>query len=371
MKNADNSRVFGLDLMRTIAILTVVYAHGHSLIAHKYPDLNRLNIDGVTIFFVLSGYLIGRILIRDSQTNGCNFKTLTNFWTRRWLRTLPAYFVVLTILIFLTRALEQTWPAKTLFYFIFSQNIAWSHPPFFGEAWSLAVEEWFYLIVPLFLFCIVRATNTSVKRAILAVAFLIIVSSTTFRIFRITMADIQTVTQWDSTLRKVVMARLDSLMFGVIGAYFSIFAESKWKKWKKCVFIVGIFLLLVDQILQTNDFWRVYITLTITPLAALCLLPFLSSWRDCPHPSLNIITFISLISYSLYLVHLSLIKNVFLKSYVENVPVFLSNTVIIYILYWTVSIALAYLIWSYIEKPFLMLRERNFRIKLLQVKFGK
>ena len=313
MTNPISNRIFGLDLMRAIAILTVVYAHGHSLIAHKYPELNRINIEGVTIFFVLSGYLIGRILIRDSQMNGCNTKTLLNFWKRRWLRTLPAYFLVLTSLILLTRALEQIWPAEAYLYFIFSQNIASSHPAFFGEAWSLAVEEWFYLTVPLILFFIVRSTNTSIKRATLTVILLVILGSTAVRIFRISMLDVQSIVEWDSTLRKVVITRLDSLMFGVIGAYLSIFAELKWKKWKKPTFLVGVFLLLIDQALQSNPFWRGYITLTLTPFAALCLLPFLSSWKTCPHPWFRIIPFISLISYSLYLVHLSLVKNIFLN----------------------------------------------------------
>ena len=56
-------------------------------------------------------------------------------------------------------------------------------------------------------------------------------------------------------------------------------------------------------------------------------------------------------------------KKYFLNSYIESVPDFFSTTIAIYILYWTVSIAIAYLMYRHIEKPFLMLRERGYRIK--------
>ena len=54
---------------------------------------------GVVIFFVLSGFLIGGILIKLLEAQKPNIKLLVNFWSRRWLRTLPAYFTVLILLI--------------------------------------------------------------------------------------------------------------------------------------------------------------------------------------------------------------------------------------------------------------------------------
>lgn len=142
--------------MRAIAILTVVFAHGNPLIANKFQNLERFNFDGVMLFFVLSGYLIGRILILDFQTRGCQPKTIINFWSRRWLRTLPAYICILTILIIAAIALNRNLPSNVFLYYVFSQNIAWPHPSFFGEAWSLAIEEWFYLIIPLMIFFAVK-----------------------------------------------------------------------------------------------------------------------------------------------------------------------------------------------------------------------
>ena len=189
--------------MRATAILTVVYAHAYSLIEHKYPGLSHINIEGVTLFFVLSGYLIGRILINDSQKKGCNSSTLLVFWSRRWLRTLPAYFFVLIILIIFSVTLEHALPSNIWLYFVFSQNIAWSHPEFFGEAWSLAVEEWFYISVPLVLFFIVYSTKTSVSRAILIISVAVILGSIAIRAARLQVGDIHSTSEWDLALRKI------------------------------------------------------------------------------------------------------------------------------------------------------------------------
>jgi peptidoglycan/LPS O-acetylase OafA/YrhL len=86
-----NKRVFGLDLLRAAAILFVVIDHGNLLL----PDLPRkiadlFVFDGVAIFFVLSGYLIGGILL-DKLESGFNQHSLLDFWIRRWFRTLPNY----------------------------------------------------------------------------------------------------------------------------------------------------------------------------------------------------------------------------------------------------------------------------------------
>ena len=71
-----------------------MYGHGLELIWDKFPTLAKYGTDGVTIFFVLSGFLIGRILIRTFGA-GASVSSLTTFWVRRWFRTLPAYFVTL------------------------------------------------------------------------------------------------------------------------------------------------------------------------------------------------------------------------------------------------------------------------------------
>ena len=94
--NVDYSkRVFGLDLMRAIAIINVVIVHASWMnIFPNYPWIPI--IPGVELFFVLSGFLIGTILL-NTFLNEERFgvKQMARFWKRRWFRTLPNYYLIL------------------------------------------------------------------------------------------------------------------------------------------------------------------------------------------------------------------------------------------------------------------------------------
>lgn len=95
-------RIYGLDIVRAIAILTVLI--GHSL--EYYPQIisdiysKIFFIDCVSIFFVLSGFLMGNILIRSFNKDSVTIKNMSELLLNRWFRTLPPYIFVLTIIIF-------------------------------------------------------------------------------------------------------------------------------------------------------------------------------------------------------------------------------------------------------------------------------
>ena len=105
MFNTKN-RIFSLDVARTIAILFVVLTHSAAL----FPSLNQayrpliryfLGLQGVELFFVLSGFLIGTILIKTyEQTDNFDFTVVKIFWKKRWFRTLPNYYLFLAIYYF-------------------------------------------------------------------------------------------------------------------------------------------------------------------------------------------------------------------------------------------------------------------------------
>ena len=86
-------RIFGLDVMRAVAILLVVFSHVLWIVPDAkgiIPDLLSLaGVIGVEIFFVLSGFLIGRIVIKMFLQEDFNFRKVMYFWIRRWFRTLP------------------------------------------------------------------------------------------------------------------------------------------------------------------------------------------------------------------------------------------------------------------------------------------
>lgn len=90
------NKILGLDILRSIAILLVVIGHGSFMYAHtfleKFPFVPMVN--GVDIFFVLSGFLIGNILLKQLD-KGLDIGALKTFYIRRWLRTLPLYYIIL------------------------------------------------------------------------------------------------------------------------------------------------------------------------------------------------------------------------------------------------------------------------------------
>ena len=84
----DHNRVFGLDILRALAIMFVVLAHGSFLLPKKLAFISSLFMfDGVSIFFVLSGFLIGGILIKLIQENGVKIAVLKNFYNRQVKKT--------------------------------------------------------------------------------------------------------------------------------------------------------------------------------------------------------------------------------------------------------------------------------------------
>src|SRR5213595_4302033 len=143
----DRERQPGLDLLRALAIIVVVIYHA-ALFGFKLPGrVHRWGWIGVDLFFVLSGYLIGGQLLAQLARN--NRLDLRRFYARRALRILPAYLVILTIYFLLPLWREYPDMAQPLWKFLFSlQNIALHGGTAFSHAWSLAVEDQFYLALP-------------------------------------------------------------------------------------------------------------------------------------------------------------------------------------------------------------------------------
>ena len=145
------SRQFGLDLLRAIAILLVMVSHYANNVSAWFhlsppPRLFFAGDLGVELFFALSGFLIGRILLQIAD-RGPTPRDLGIFLVRRWMRTLPLYFLWLGVLFACfppaTQVAAHAWRFATL-----TQNLLQPMPPdyFFAVSWSLAVEEWFYLL---------------------------------------------------------------------------------------------------------------------------------------------------------------------------------------------------------------------------------
>lgn len=360
-KELNSNRIFGLDLLRAYAIILVVVGHGKFLLPQKIVELHKyIDFDGVAVFFVLSGFLIGGIFIKQLETNKIDFNLLLDFWIRRWFRTLPAYFLILIILAFCFKIKDADFPLdKIQKYCYFFQNFYQNAKnDFFGESWSLAVEEWFYLSVPV-LIIICTFFFKPKTSAILTVCFII---------------PIITFIRYLGFLNNhpvdyAVIGRLDGIMYGFLGAFISYYFKTVWNFIPKTLFILGIIIFLMDKLFfivfddpmaAGSGLYGSVFKYSITSIGTLLLIPFLSNFKNSNFKIANIITIISLISYSMYLTHNSLI----IGFIINNIPWlnFTRNYNIImpvnYCLYWGLTISISIFLYKFFELPFTGLRDK-------------
>ena len=361
---AEGNRIYGLDILRAAAILFVLIAHGDNL--HSNETVKRITgwigFDGVSLFFVLSGFLIGGILLKVMEKGEHTPKVLFSFWQRRWLRTLPAYYLVLTTLILLETFIGHTPMLQhSKRFYIFLQNFNIEHTVFFQEAWSLSVEEWFYLLVPAALFLLTGFLKLPSEKSILFAAVMILLFSIGFRYYRYTHLTITSFEEWDQIYRKQVVTRLDSLMFGVTGAYLVGYHKELWVKYKKACLFTGlalmIFLKLYGQILAPSyGLYQCVMSFDLEALMVLLFLPQLSQMKKGRGIVYRMVTHISLISYSLYLINFSLVQGWLLP----HKPIWgLSKTSfesLRYLCFWLITIGGATLLYKYVERPVMRLR---------------
>lgn len=371
-------RIFGLDLMRAIAIMLVIFAHiGWALPNAKgmIPDLMGIaGVMGVEIFFVLSGFLIGRILYRDYTILGFNFHTVFYFWIRRWLRTLPNYFLVLVINIAIAVFIGYQLPENLWRYFFFIHNFSTEMPWFFPESWSLSIEEFSYIIGPLILyFSLFIKTNISKSRLFLGVTLTILIVFLASKLLYNAQDTVKDMRHWNINVKAMVIYRIDAIYYGVLGAYISLVRPRFWKKIKYVGFFIGITAILCLNLLvplksifiTTHPmFWNVWY-FVISSLAILMALPLLSEMTSAPKFILKPITAISLLSYAMYLLHYSIIMQVMLYFLPSKNFAGLDIAVFI-VVYLLLTLMLSYLLYKFYEKPMMDLRDKSIFKKLIK-----
>jgi len=362
MEEQQSQRIFGLDLLRTIAILIVVLEHSLPLVSEHFEFLKHLALpDGVDLFFVLSGFLIGGKLISGIENKqNFSFKQLGLFLKRRWWRTLPNYFLFLILNIMLVHfaLIKGTLNSYLLSYCCFLQNVFKPIDFLFWESWSLAVEEWFYLLFPLLLFVVFkfRSSVLSIKKVLFLSIILFLILPLLYRVYSLYF--LSSHQDWDLYYRKLVSTRLDAMGFGLLAAYLKHYVPIFWNYRKAVWFLagcLGLFLLTHFSIaLQEQYVFSRTLYFSISALLVMLLLPFLDTLNNEPF-DLKPFAFISRISYSMYLLHLPLYQLMF-NNLENNSPL---KSLFIYVLYWTVTISLSYLIYRYFEKPIMHLKKTN------------
>jgi peptidoglycan/LPS O-acetylase OafA/YrhL len=145
-----------LDGLRAISIILVIASHAHwaltgALSRSAWLNWHYYGVLGVTVFFVISGYLITKLLLKELDTTGSI--RLKHFYVRRAFRIFPAFYVYLAFIgVLWSMGLVQ----QTLGSYIAAFTYTWNYYPYtsgwtLGHVWSLCIEEQFYLCWPLLL----------------------------------------------------------------------------------------------------------------------------------------------------------------------------------------------------------------------------
>ena len=227
---------------------------------------------------------------------------------------------------------------------------------FFGVAWSLSVEEWFYILFPLVLFAIHRQVKSSGK-SILNTILLTLVLFLLIRSISALMIDMP----WDKGFRKLVIMRLDAIAYGVLGAYFYLFRAQRWGKYKMIALCIGVFSIILfccffwwDFHAHANEgFFSKTFLFSLLGIALVCVFPYFNALKKTRFTGWgSIIHWMSLISYSVYLAHPLLIAS--LARFEISWPMK-------FVLCWVLTIAVSSLVYLIFEKPTTQLRNRYYR----------
>lgn len=351
------TRNFGLDLVRVIAIGLVLMAHfGHE-------NFGVLGFFGVELFFGLSGYLIGRILWRNfTETNNWNLKKVHNFWSRRWWRTLPNYYLFIFImLLFDIYSKDNLIPtfAQLLKYFWFGQFLLSHNLSFYTVSWSLCIEEWFYLTFPIILF-LLNKLKFSAKKTFSLTIIAIYIATFLIKIWLERSGQ-------SNSIREITLGRLDAICSGVLVTFCTsetyIHAKNKF-----LIFVIGLVLIFCPLLLVATHQISIAsiehnITfLIIVPLGFSLCLPFTSEFKTpgkLPGFLANSITKLSLYSYSIYLAHIPIMFLTY--SFMNGIRGNSLGNLFSKILALGITILIASFIYRYYEVPFTKKRPKEIK----------
>lgn len=348
-------RVFGLDLLRALAVMLVLVGHSTFMflpLTHAMDAWWVFGQFGVELFFVLSGFLIGAILADQASANDL---VIGRFWARRWLRTLPNYYLFLLLNFLLDRWISGSWP-PILSYLVFWQNLAWPQPMFFSESWSLAVEEIFYLVAPLLVLFWLRRVRWRVDPVVL-----IAVAIAAFTLIRIVYV-MYFNPPWDAGVRKVTIVRLDAIAYGVAAVVLYRRGGATVRNAGAIALggLIGVAFCGACYLLLPRDtsWFARTLLFNVLSISFAAFLPFAAEWKRSGLPGVveGAIRKIALWSYALYLCQLAVMRvlvSIFGWSG-RSVAVCLLQA----IAYCLLAIACSALVYYSFESPILRLRDR-------------
>ncbi|GAB2837747.1 acyltransferase [Pseudoduganella ginsengisoli] len=356
-------RIHGLDTLRALAIV-LVFANHHLLFVSKaspFGWLGDIGWIGVDLFFGLSGYLIGNQIFAAMRSE--QGFSLPVFYARRFLRTLPNFYVVL--------ALYALWPwfrnglsMPPLWEFVtFTQNIHLTPGTAFSHAWSLCVEEQFYVLLP----AVALLVGLAIRP--LALAWPAIAAALVAGAFIRSSLWTQDMAQqggyaFYTQIYYASWCRFDELVAGVALALIKNYHGRWWTRLAShgnAAFAVGAGLLIVAGRMFYEDHFAYGVTVLGYPLLALAvfllLVAALSPGSLLARTRIPGAQSLALWSYAIYLLHKQLC--ILLKPALQDIglaPQSPASTAVMA----AVSLAAGWLLYAAVETPFMKLRERWF-----------
>lgn len=376
----SKNRVLNLDVLRGLAILLVLASHQvYTPVQGNWKSLNSHLITvgqtGVDLFFVLSGFLIGGLLLEEiSQTAHLDVK---RFLIRRAFKIWPPYFALLIVAsIQLIRhdgytihsVLEKMWP----FVLSFQNYIGpWD---VITQTWSLAVEEHFYLLLPLLLYSL-NLWNTKEKgslRPLPLVIFGVLIVCNLYRIVGCGFGAYD-VSGYNTHVR------VDALFFGVFLSYVHSRCsgiKSQLQNRSVLLFTAGCFLVTLRFCLPE---YPLIVAIQYTLLYVgygLCLLAVTNLQSGTVIDQVmksrisKLIAFVGVYSYSIYLWHFEFAGPFVMAKVVPHLPEALKWPLGM-TLYFILSILSGIILAHLIDSPMLKLRNRLFPSRLAAIESTK
>jgi len=365
-KIQSNHKLFGLDHLRAFAISFVFIFHYGRIFPHPQwaNSISIFGWTGVDLFFVLSGYLISsQLFAKIAQNKKISFK---EFFLKRFFRIIPAYLVVLALYFLFPSFREREALAPLWKYLTFTQNIGLDlrTQGTFSHAWSLCIEEQFYLLLPLILIALVYLKTF--KRGLILLLFLFVFGFfARYYAWHILVAPFSASDEfwvyWQEWIYYPTYSRLDGLLAGVsVAAIFQFLPRLKIKieKYGNFLLLIGLlvltgayFIFLNQQTLRASvyGFPLVSIGYGFIVAGAISTTSFLYKFNS------KITGTLATLSYAVYLVHkiiIHLTQEYFSKLHIAK------DSNIMFLICIITSLLAALLLNKIIEKPFLRLREK-------------
>lgn len=235
-----SGRLPGLDLLRAVAIVWVMLYHLESY-GLTLPAFVHFGWMGVDLFFVLSGYLIGWQLLKPYT---CGRQPLWGqFMFQRAMRVLPAYLTVLCVYHVVPGARESEGMAPAWQFLTFTTNLFpdYLHYRAFSHAWSLCVEEHFYLLLPAVVWLLARSPSA---KAVVLTALSVMVAGMLLRgwlwqhevapFLHVGSGERNFVVRYVEAIYNPTYTRLDGLLGGVMLATIKALRPAWWDKAQEC-----------------------------------------------------------------------------------------------------------------------------------------